>query len=267
MWGGTGNLRQLIETFHDSSIGGHSGQLGTLERLGQLFYWPLMKQMVIQHVSECEVCQRNKDENVAYPGLLQPLPIPDQAWRHISMDFIEGLPKSQGKDVIFVVVDKLTKSAHFMALALPFTALEVANKFWKRVHTLHGSPETIVSDRDKKFLSNFWQALFKLKGIQLLYSSAYHPQTDGQTERVNKCIENYLRCMTSNRPQNWKKWLCLAEWWYNTNFHTSLQGTPFEALYGFTPPQISLGPLLETYLLLLMLSYKDSKWCNYSKTT
>nr|XP_009775498.1 PREDICTED: uncharacterized protein LOC104225416 [Nicotiana sylvestris] len=151
--------------------------------------------------------------NSAYPRLLQPIHIPDQAWRHISMDFIEGLPKSHGKDVIFVVVDRLTKSAHFMALAYPFTSLEVANKFWKRVHTLHSSPETIVFDRDKQFLSNFLQALFKLKGIQLLYSSTYHPQTDGQTERMEKCIENHLRCITSNKPQDWKKWLC---------FHVSL---------------------------------------------
>lgn len=116
------------------------------------------------------------------------------------MDFIEGLPKSKRKDAIFVVVDRMTKSAHFMALAHPFTAVDVANKFWKRVHTLHGTLESIVSDRDVIFLSNFWQALFKLKGTQLLYNSAYHPQT----ESANRCIENYLRCMTSHRPTHWK---------------------------------------------------------------
>lgn len=195
-----------------------------------------MKQMVIDYVSRCDVYKRSKDENVAYPGLLEPLPIPNQVWRDISMDFIERLPSSKGKDTILVVVDRLTKSAHFIALSHPFTAVQVAEKFWKRVHTLHGTPETVVTDRDKIFLSNFRQALFKLKGTKLLYSSAYHPQIDGQTERDNRFIETYLRCMTSHWPKQWKSWLHFVEWWYNTNYHSSLQCTPFEALYGFSPP-------------------------------
>lgn len=188
----------------------------------------------------------SKDENVPYPGLLQPLPIPNQAWAHMSMDFIEGLPRSKGKDTILVVVDRFTKSAHFIALSHPYTVVIVADKFWKKIHTLHGALETIMTDRDKIFLSNFWQALFRLNGTHLLYNTTYHPQTDGQTERVNRCLENYLRCMTSHRPTNWKSWLHLAEWWYNTNFHCCLQCTPFEALYGYTPPELSMGPLLES---------------------
>ncbi|XP_060200476.1 uncharacterized protein LOC132628731 [Lycium barbarum] len=203
----------LISKFHDSPLGGHSGQLGTLKRLSQIFYWPKMKQM---------------------------------AWSHISMDFIEGLPISKNKEVILVVVDRMTMYVHFIALSHPFIAVTVAENFWKKLHSLHGTPESIVTDRDKIFLSNFWQEMFKLLGTQLYYSTAYHPQSDGQTERVNKCLENYLRCMTSNRPTKWKQWLSTAEWWYNTNFHTSLQCTPFEALYSYFPPQLSLGPFLET---------------------
>lgn len=114
------------------------------------------------------------------------------------------------------------------------------------MHTLHGIPESIVTDRDRIFLSNFWQALFRLLGTQLHYSTAYHPQSDDQTERVNQCIENCLRCMTSSRPIQWKQWLPLAEWWYNTNFYTSLQCSPFEALCGFNPPHLPLGPTIET---------------------
>lgn len=126
--GSSGGLRQqLISAFHDSPVGGHSGQLGTLKRLSQVFFWPGMKQMIINYIAVCEVCQRNKGENVQYPGILQPLPIPDQAWRHINMDFIEGLPKSKGKEVILVVVDRRTKYAHFMTLAHPFTAVTVAH--------------------------------------------------------------------------------------------------------------------------------------------
>lgn len=142
-----------------------------------MFYWPGMRQMVIQHAESCDVCQRSKEENVPYPGLLQPLPIPDQAWRHVSMNFIKGLPKSGGKDVILVVVDRRTKFAHFMPWSHPFTAINVAAKFFKHIHTLHGLPKSIVSDRDSIFFSNFWQNLFRLLllGTLLHFSTAYHP--------------------------------------------------------------------------------------------
>ena len=163
--GSQGPLRQqLISNFHDTPLGGHSGQLGTLKRLTQYFYWPKMRTMVNDYVAQCEVCHRNKDDNAAYPGLLQPLPIPNQAWSHVSMDFIEGLPKSQNKSVILVVVDRFTKYAHFIAMAHPFTAVTVAELFWKQIHRLHGTPECIVSDRDKVFLSKFWQEMFRLLG-------------------------------------------------------------------------------------------------------
>lgn len=163
-----------------------------------------MKETVNQYVESYEVCQRNKGENVHYPGLLQPLPITDQAWRHISLDFIEGLPKFRGKDVILVMVDRMTKFAHFITLSHPYTAPKVARKFLKRVHSLHEFPDSIFSDRERIFLSHFWQEFFKLVGTQLKFSTGYHPETDGQTERVNRCIESYLRCMTSHRPVIWE---------------------------------------------------------------
>ncbi|KAF3682691.1 hypothetical protein FXO38_01163 [Capsicum annuum] len=123
---------------------------------------------------------------------------------------------------------------------------KVAQKFLKRVHTLHGFPESIVSDKDKIFLDNFWQEFFKLAGTQLKFSTAYHPQNDGQTERVNRCIETYLIYMTFSRPIQWKQWLPLAEFWYNTNYHCSLQCSLFEALYVYSPPHISLVPMLDS---------------------
>lgn len=140
------------------------------------------------------------------------------------MDFVEGLPESKSKDFILVVVDRFTKYAHFIALAHPYTAATVASLFWKRIHSLHGIPESIVTDRDKVFVSNFWQALFKLLGTQLHYSSAYHPQTDGQTERVNRCLENYLRCMVANRPTQWKQWLSACQLLNGGTIQTSTQG-------------------------------------------
>ena len=167
-----------------------------------------------------------------YPGLLQPLPVPDFAWQVVTMDFIEGLPRSHGYNCIMVVVDKFSKYAHFVPLSHPFTALKVALQYMEHVFKLHGLPEAIVSDRDKVFTSNLWQELFRLAGTELRMSSAYHPQSDGQTERVNQCLEGYLRCFVHSCPTKWKEWLALAEFWYNTSYHTSLNKTPFDVLYG-----------------------------------
>lgn len=155
---------------------------------------------------------KNKVDGTPYAGLLQPLQIPTQAWQEISMDFVEALPKSEGKDTILVIVDRLTKYAHFISLLHPYTAQEVARAFLDTVYRLHGLPRGIVSDRDKVFTSQIWQDLFKLLGVKLQMSTVYHPQTDGQTERVNRCVETYLRCMTFQYPHRWHKWLSLAEW-------------------------------------------------------
>uniref|UniRef100_A0A0A9AK86 Integrase catalytic domain-containing protein n=1 Tax=Arundo donax TaxID=35708 RepID=A0A0A9AK86_ARUDO len=198
-----------------------------------------MKQEVKEFVQECVVCQINKAEHIPYPGLLQPLPVPDMAWTHISMDFVEGLPKSHGKDVILVVVDRLTKFAHFIALSHPFTVQDVVTLFIDNVYKLHGLPTMIVTDRDRIFTSNMWQELFKALSVTLRFSSAYHPETDGQTERVNQCLENYLRCMAFASPRKWYHWLSLAKWWYNTSYHTSLNMTHFQALYGFPPLMVA----------------------------
>ena len=159
--------------------------------------------------------------------------MPNQAWSQIGMDFIESLPISEGSDTILVVVDRLTKFSHFIPLKHPFSAVEVAKLFLTHIFRLHGLPDVIVSDRDKLFTSLFWQELFRLVGTRLNLSSTYHPQS--QSECVNQRVETYLRCMTNDRSQKWKSWLSLAEWWYNTNYHTSLKMTPFEVLYGYQP--------------------------------
>ncbi|PKI68053.1 hypothetical protein CRG98_011649 [Punica granatum] len=138
--------------------------------------------------------------------------MPKSVFTDITMDFIEGLPKSTGKEVVFVVVDRCTKYAHFMTLPHPYSASMVAQVFLDNVFKLHRMPETIVSDRDPVFLSKFWQGLFRLQGVELLASTAYHQQTDGQSEAVNKCLETYLRCMTGDKPAMWAKWVPLAEW-------------------------------------------------------
>ena len=147
---------------------------------------------------------------------------------------------SDHKSTILVVVDCLTKYGHFIPINHPYTAKSIAIIFFDHIHKLHGLPTTIVSDRDPVFISTFWSQLFQLLGTQLAHSSAYHPQSDGQTERLNQCLENFLRCVTADKPKQWARWLPMAEWWYNTTFHSSLQLTPFEAFYGYKPPQLGI---------------------------
>ncbi|OMO86983.1 Integrase, catalytic core [Corchorus capsularis] len=186
--------RELLEYFHNSPLGGHAGMQATLSRITSVFYWKGLRKAVRHWVKDCITCQKHKTYNSAYPGLLQPLPVPETIWTDISMDFIEGLPKSRGKDVIFVVVDRLSKYAHLLLLSHTFTAIDIAQAFMDNIFKLHGMPATIVSDKDKIFFSTFWKELLRRQGVKLKTSTAYHPQTDGQTEVVNKCLESYLRC-------------------------------------------------------------------------
>jgi len=227
--------QQVISAMHSSALGGHFGIPVTYSHLKQYFFWPAMKSAVHAFVRACSICQQAKADRSHYPGLLQPLPVPSSAWDIVAMDFVEGLPCSEHSDTILVVVDKYSKFAHFIPLRHPFTALSVAKAFMSHVYKLHGMPSSIISDRDKVFTSNLWRELFGLAGVQLRMSSAYHPQTDGQTERVNQCMETYLRCFVHACPSKWTSWLSLAEFWYNTSFHSALGRSPFEVLYGHAP--------------------------------
>jgi hypothetical protein len=190
-------------------------------------------------VEECLVCQQNNMETIKTPGLLQPLSIPSQRWEEVSMDFITGLPKSEGKSVIMVIVNRLKKYAHFCELSHPFKASTVSTAFMEIAQKLHGSPKIIVSDRDPIFTGHLWTKLFSCLGTQLAHSSSYHPQSDGQTKIVKKCLEGYLRFFVSDKQIQWLKWLPLAECWYNTSFHIETKMTPFMALYGYHPPSIT----------------------------
>ena len=150
-------------------------------------------------VAECDTCQCNKGETTPLPGLLKPLPIPPQIWPDISMAFIDRLPKFGGKNVILIVVYRISKYSHFCALSHPYTTSSVAQIFLDQIFRLHGMPSSIVSDHDATFTSHFWTELFHHTGTKLQMSSGYHPQTDGQTEIINKCLETYLRCFSSEQ--------------------------------------------------------------------
>jgi hypothetical protein len=227
--------KAIIHEFHSGS---HEGFHKTWHRLKSVFYWPGACAQIKTYLKECEVCQRNKAELTLPSGLLQPLPIPTTIWSDISMDFIEGLPMSYGKNVIYVVVDRLSKYAHFLTLKHPYSANTVAQEFFEHIFKLHGMPTSIVCDRDPAFTSTFWKELFHLHGTRFNFSSSYHPQTDGQTEVVNRTLEMYLRCVTGDQPKNWVKWLPWVEYTYNTSWHSSTKHTPFEVVYGRVPPTL-----------------------------
>ncbi|KAL4011280.1 hypothetical protein IC575_028332 [Cucumis melo] len=199
-------IPQVLHSYHDSAVGGHSGFLRTYKRIAGELYWKGMNAVIKKYCAECLICQRNK--TLCLPaGLLLPLNIPTLIWSDISRNFVEGLPKAAGFKVIFVVVDRLSKYAHFLPLKHPYSSKTVADLFVKEVVRLHEFPTSIVSDRDRVFLSNFWKEMFRLAGTKLNRNSAYHPQSDGQTEVVNRGVEMYLRFLCNDKPKEWIKWI------------------------------------------------------------
>jgi len=222
----------------DAHAAGHEDIQKTLHRLRLSFFNSHLNRLVREFVQGCTVCQRNKTEHLHPAGLLQPLPVPTSVWSDIAMDFIEDFPKVGGKSVVLTVVDRFSKYAHFIPLGHPYSANSVARAFFDEIVRLHGFPCSIVSDRDPVFTSEFWKELFRLAGVKLLLSSAFHPQTDGQSEVTNRTITMYLRCLAGDRPRSWIKWLSWAEFCYNTSFQTSIGLTPFQVVYGRPPPAL-----------------------------
>lgn len=212
-----------------------------MSRIASQFYWKGMHKDVKEFVQQCLTCQQAKSGTMLPSRLLQPLPIPMQIWEDLAMDFIIGLPPSNGFTVILVVIDRLSKYAHFFTLKSDYNSKQVAEVFVKNIVKLHGFPKSIVSDRDKAFTSQFWQQMFKLSGTTINLTIAYHPQSDDQSKALNKCLEMYLRCFTHDSPKEWAKLLPWAEFWYNTAYHNSSGMTPFKVVYGKDPPKLTRG--------------------------
>jgi len=230
----TSSARQaILELVHGA---GHEGVHKTLHRLRADFHFPNDRVVVQDFVRACVVCQRNKGEQLQPAGLLQPLGVPTAVWSDVAMDFVEALPKVNGKTVILRVVDRFSKAVHFIPLGHPYTATSVARAFSDIVR-LHSIPSSVVSDRDPVFTSEFWRELFRLAGVKLQMTSAYHPQSDGQSAATNKIIAMYLRCLTGDRRQ-WLEWLPWAEFCYNSSYQQSIKVSPFELVYGRPPPSI-----------------------------
>jgi hypothetical protein len=188
---------------------------------------------IAKYVSECDICQRVKASHLKAAGTLQPLTIPSWKWEDISMDFIVGLPNTSLRhDSIWVIVDRLTKSTHFLPVHTTCNAKKYAEIYLDQIVHLHGIPKTIISDRGTLFIARFWEQLQDALGTKLIRSSAYHPQTDGQTKRINQILEDMLRVCALQYDKNWDKYLPLAEFSYNNSYQTSLKMAPFDALYG-----------------------------------
>jgi len=233
----------ILHDFHDAPIAGHPGFDKTYSAIRALYYWPLMDTEIRSYVESCDTCQKSKPRNTTKQGLLYPLNIPERSWDAISMDFITHLPESQeGNSSIMVVVDRLSKMAHFTAMKDSYSAKDVAKLFFTSVFRLHGLPSSIVSDRDSRFTGSFWRELMERIGTKLNMSTSFHPQTDGQSERTIRTLILYLRTYINFDQRNWEDLLPAAEFAYNSHRHASTSFSPFELCYGFLPKTVSLVP-------------------------
>ena len=214
---------------------GYFGIDKTLAMLKEHFYWPKMKKDVGKFCASCVQCRKAKSRLNPH-GLYTPLPIPTAPWEDISMDFIVGLPRTKkGSDSIFVVVDRFSKMTHFIACHKTDDASHVAELFFVNIVRLHGIPCTIVSDRDAKFLSYFWKTLWAKLGTKILFSTSCHPQTDGQTEVVNRTLGTLLRAILQTNLKRWEECLPFIEFAYIRSVHTATRMSPFEVVYGRNP--------------------------------
>ena len=231
------SLRKLImESEPDSRVAGHMGMDKTMELIDRNIYWPEMAKDIDVYVRSCEDCQKNKASRYKRHGTLHPLELTYAPWDAISMDFITQLPKSDGCSTVWVIVDRFTKMAHFVPVKDgQKTAEGCAKLSLENIWKLHGLPSSIISERDHVFTSKFWAELLGRLGMQLRKSIAFRPQTDGQTERVNQSLEQYLRQYCNYEQNNWKDLLPLAEYAYNNLATTATQMSPFFANYGFYP--------------------------------
>ncbi|MCO5581935.1 hypothetical protein L7F22_035824 [Adiantum nelumboides] len=216
-----GALRKiLIQEHHEVPFAAHPGFNKTYRLLSATYFWPQMQQDVIKYVKACHSCQIMKSSRQLPQGLIQPLPVPKERWESPSMDFITTLPRTtKGNAQILVIVNRFSKMAHFIPCKKAASAPDIASLFVQHIFRIHGLPRSIISDRDPKFTGHFWTSLFKSLGTNLLFSSAYHPQTDSQTERVNQILEEMLRHYIQQRLASWEEYLPLVEFAYNNAPH------------------------------------------------
>jgi hypothetical protein len=229
-------IQKILESEHDTKVAGHMGQDKTIELIRRNFWWPKMDERIIDYVRSCTECQRNKVAHHQPYGLLHPLEHPYAPWQSLSMDFITDLPESESCDQLWVIIDRFTKMVHFIAFPKDGKkATDLAIIFAREIWKHHGLPSDIVSDRDSRFTLEVWKEFLRLSGIRPTMSTAFHPQTDGQTERLNQTIEAYLRSFVCHEQNDWVPLLPIAEFAYNNSVTSGNGISPFYANYGFHP--------------------------------
>ena len=228
--------RKIIRELHCSPYCGHFGYHRTQKLICRYYFWPNMQKEIQNYVRGCELCQRNKSAPGAKAGKLLPLPVPEGIWEDISMDFVGPLPETaRGMDQILVVVDRLSKMAHFLPCKTTITGPEVARLFVDRIWSLHGLPKSIVTDRGTNFLNEWNSSLLKLLGTRHCVTSSYHPESDGQTERVNRVLCEMLRHYVNHRYDDWDLHLPIVEFAHNNAYSSATDQTPFFVCYGKHP--------------------------------
>src|SRR5262249_40280737 len=229
-----GELRQrILREAHFTPYSVHPGATKMYHDVKDMYWWSGLKKDEAQFISTCLTCQQVKFEHQRPTGLLQELPLPEWKWERITMDFVVGLPRTQkGHDSIWVIVDRLTKSAHFIAVKTTYSAAQLAQLYVDQIVKYHGVPVSIISDRGSQFTSKFWQRLQEIMGTQLDFSTAFHPQTDGQSERTIQTLEDMLRMCVLDFGGDWERHLPLIEFAYNNSYHSTIGMAPYEALYG-----------------------------------
>lgn len=233
----TRDLRdKLLHEFHDSLVAGHLGRDKTLQAVTENYWWPSVAKDVEEYVRSCPACQLHKSRNQKPAGLLQPLPVPDYPWQQLTLDIMGPLPKTKnGFDAVVVFVDRLSKMVHPVPCTMEHGARDIARLFFRNVFRLHGLPAIIISDRDTRWTSHFWEALFSMLGTKLHLSTAFHPQTDGQSENALKTVQQVVRILTDEYKMEWDECLPAAEFAMNNATSASTQLSPFEVCYGRRP--------------------------------
>ena len=225
--------RDIMEEVHSSAYAMHPGSTKMYKTLKEHYWWNGMKKEIASFVPRCLTCQQVKAEHLRPMGKIQLLPIPVWKWEKITMDFVIGLPQTQRQhDVIWVIVDRLTKSAHFLPVNVEDSLEKLAQLYVDEIVRLHGVPGLIVSDRDPTFTSRFWPSLQTDLGTRLHFNTTFLPQMDGRSERTIQTLEDVLRACVMEFKGSWDTHLALMEFAYNNSYQTSIEMAPFEALYG-----------------------------------
>ena len=225
----------LIRRNHDDPLAGHGGTGKTTELVSRQYNWPGLRDMIKRYVKNCDICQRSKVVRHAPYGMLQPNEVPDQPWKSIAMDFITDLPVSEEYDTILVVIDRLTKMSHFIACKKSLDVRQFATLFLKEIIRLHSLPRDVITDRGSLFTLDLSKEIREKLGIERRLSTAFHPQTDRQTERINGILEQYLQAYVNYQQDNWNELLPMTEFAYNNSYQETIKTTPFYTNYAINP--------------------------------